>query len=154
MSANAVRAAEVVAEARAWIGTPVQWQQAVKGRGCDCRGLVAGVARALGLPEGEALPARVMDYGRAVPVYRLNAGLVATFDRVPEMAPGDVLLLRMGGTAQHLGVFTGPGVVHAYGRGQRHVLHRVIETPLASALRAWPLDSIWRWRSVDYGAAL
>lgn len=150
MTANAVRACEVVAEARSWAGTPVKWGQAVKGRGCDCKGLVAGVARALGLPEGDTLHARMSAYPKAVPVHLLREGLALTLDRVRDLLPGDVLLLNMAGSPQHLGLYTGEGIVHAYGRGPRHLLHRVIETPVETALRAWPLDSAWRWRSVDY----
>lgn len=152
MTANAVRAADIIAEARSWLGTPVRWQASVKGVGADCKGLVWGVARSLGLPEGEALHARMADYSKMVPVNLLRQGLTATFDPVRAYAPGDVLLMTIGGLACHLGIFTGEGVIHAYGRGPRHLLRCVIETPMASASRAWPLDSAWRWRSVDYGA--
>jgi cell wall-associated NlpC family hydrolase len=37
----------VAAEALTWIGTPFVWGQSVKERGCDCKGLIAGVAREL-----------------------------------------------------------------------------------------------------------
>lgn len=104
------------------------------------------------MPEGDSLHARIADYPRMVPVNLLKQGLAATFRSVTEPAPGDVVLMRLGGLPQHLGVFTGPGVVHAYGRGPRHLLQCVVETPLSAAFRAWPLDSVWRWRSVDYGS--
>ena len=37
----------IIAEARAWIGTPYRHQARCKGVGCDCLGLVRGVWRAL-----------------------------------------------------------------------------------------------------------
>ena len=40
-----VRNAAIVSEARAWIATPYVHQQATKGAGCDCLGLVRGVWR-------------------------------------------------------------------------------------------------------------
>jgi cell wall-associated NlpC family hydrolase len=152
-STHAVRADQVVAEYRAWRDTPIEWGQCAKGVGCDCKGVIVGTARALGLPEGDSLHAGMADYPKRVPVPLLRAGLAATLDRVRDPLPGDVLLMCMDGKAQHLGGFTGTGVVHAYGRGPRHLLRCVIETPIDVALRAWPLDSAWRWRSVAYGVA-
>jgi hypothetical protein len=37
----------IVAETRAWIGTPYRHQASLKGVGCDCLGLVRGVWRAV-----------------------------------------------------------------------------------------------------------
>ena len=39
--------ADVLAIARAWIGTPYRHQGAVKGVGCDCLGLIRGIWREL-----------------------------------------------------------------------------------------------------------
>lgn len=151
MTANAVRAADVVAEARSWLGTPFHWQASVKGVGCDCKGLVAGVARQLGLPEAQGAYAAMASYGEAVPVPLLRRGLAETLDRVAEAEAGDVLLLQAGGKAQHLGIFTGDAVIHCWGRGRKGLLRCVIATPAATAFRAWPLDSAWRFRSVIHG---
>lgn len=41
--------AEIVAEARSWVGTPYIHQQRLKGAGVDCVGLILGVGRALDL---------------------------------------------------------------------------------------------------------
>jgi len=38
---------EVVAAARAWLGTPYRHRASVRGAGCDCLGLLRGVWRAL-----------------------------------------------------------------------------------------------------------
>ena len=53
--------ATIVAEARAWIGTPYRHQGSLKGIGCDCLGLVRGVWRAVAGAEPEAVPAYAPD---------------------------------------------------------------------------------------------
>ena len=47
MNAPLTRAA-IVAEARAWIGTPYRHQASLKGIGCDCLGLLRGIWRGEG----------------------------------------------------------------------------------------------------------
>lgn len=136
--------ADIVTEAESWLGTPFHWQAGVKGAGCDCKGLIWGVARELGLPEAASPYAAMADYGTQVPTALLREGMASTFVRVDEAEPGDVLLLRWRGRAQHLGITTGRALIHTYSGGPR----QVIATPLSVALRAWPLDSVWRWRSL------
>ena len=51
----------IVAEARAWIGTPYRHQASLQGVGCDCLGLVRGVWRALNGAEPEPTPAYAPD---------------------------------------------------------------------------------------------
>lgn len=40
-----ITAADIVVEARSWIGTPYAHGAALKGTGCDCLGLVRGIWR-------------------------------------------------------------------------------------------------------------
>ena len=56
----------IIAEARAWIGTPYRHQASLKGVGCDCLGLVRGVWRALHGAEPEATPRLYARLGRGV----------------------------------------------------------------------------------------
>lgn len=132
----------VWAEALAWKGTPFVWQASVKRVGCDCKGLLVGVARDLGRPEADSLPARISDYGSRVPVAALKAGLAELFDRARTPEVGDILLLNFAGHPQHLAIFGGATVIHTYNRGPR----QVIEQSFAVVARHWPVDSIWRWR--------
>ena len=137
--------AQIAACAETWIDVPFHWQGTVR-KGCDCKGLIAGVAREMGRPEADSVEALAGDYGGKVDAVRLKAGLARMFDRVAERQAGDVLLLRMGGVAQHLAIYapteanpdriieampTGPGKV----RPSRATLGRI--------------DSIWRWRNTD-----
>src|SRR5687768_13422801 len=101
----------VATEAREWIGTPFAWQQSAKGKGCDCKGLLWGVARELGFPEAESLYAKVANYSptRPVPSALLKEGFAAIFDPVASIEdarPGDILLLRttIGGPAGHIAI--------------------------------------------------
>lgn len=143
-SGHAALAAALVAEAEGWIGTPFVWQGRVRGVGADCKGLLAGVAAACGRAEGASLEALAGDYGARVPVPRLRAGLARLFDRVPgeERLPGDVLLVRMAGQAQHLAL-AAPSARHPA---------RSIEAVIGARVgfyRRPPevVDSVWRWRA-------
>lgn len=136
---------DVIAEAREWLGTPFQWQASLKGVGCDCKGLIWGVARALGLPEAAAAYASVADYSSKVPIHLLRKGLAETLQPVETPEPGDVLLMRMAGRPQHLGFFAGKHVIHTYSRGPASM---VIPTPIETAFRAWPLAAVYRFPSL------
>lgn len=140
---------DVVAEAREWVGTPFHWQASLKKIGCDCKGLVVGIARELKLPEGQGEFAKLAsDYGDRVPVALLKKGLRATLEPVAgEPEPGDVMLLLVSGRAQHLAIFTGSEIIHCWGRG---TVQSVLAHPWnAAAQRLWPVDSVWRFGSLQ-----
>jgi NlpC/P60 family putative phage cell wall peptidase len=98
----------IVAEARAWMGTPYRHQASRKGVGCDCLGLVRGVWRALLGEEPERVPGYTRDWSEAGDVEALaEAGRRHLVEIDPAMArPGDVLVFRMrpGGPAKHAGI--------------------------------------------------
>jgi cell wall-associated NlpC family hydrolase len=133
----------IALEAEQWLGTPFQWQASLKGVGADCKGLIAGVARACGRQEGESLEAMAGDYGAQVPAARLRAGLAALFDQVATAQPGDVLLLKCGGKAQHLAI-----AAPIEGQPSRTVqaLHTGPRKVIAIRQPRDTIDSIWRWR--------
>ena len=139
----------VAQEAISWVGTPFIWQQATKGAGCDCKGLIAGVAKQLGLPEGDSLEALTKDY-MVVHEERLLAGLRTHFDVVAKNQPvelGDVILMVVGRKKQHLAICVEvteeepSKIVHCYGEGPA----AVIMVPVGTAHLA-AIDSYWRWR--------
>lgn len=127
----------VVAEARAWIGTPYVHQASVRGAGADCLGLLRGVWRAVVGPEPEAVPAYTPDWGEAAhdEVLARAAARWLAARPLDSEAPGDVLLFRMreGSVAKHLGIAAEVGprasFVHAY------TGHGVIESPLSAPWR-------------------
>ena len=115
---NGPTRADVVAEARAWIGTPYRHQASAKGAGADCLGLVRGVWRALYGAEPETPPPYTADWAERAdgePLREAAERVLALRGASPEV--GDVLLFRMlsGGPAKHLGILTTPDrFVHAY----------------------------------------
>ena len=116
----------VVAEARAWMGTPYRHQASLKGVGCDCLGLVRGVWRALLGEEPERVPGYTRDWAEAGGVEALaEAGRRHLVEIDPATArPGDVLVFRMaaGGPAKHAGILISgdlSGGVRLGGDGRR-----------------------------------
>ncbi len=127
--------------ARTWSATPFHWEAAVKGVGCDCRGLLTGVARELGRPEADSIEANLVGYSRRIDQATLLAGLDRLFVRKEKPEPGDVLAFRIRDKVQHLGICTGKRFIHAYSLPPR----QVIETPL-SGLWLNRLAGVWAWR--------
>lgn len=135
--------AQVAAQAEQWIDTPFHWQASVKGVGCDCKGLLAGVARELGLPEGQSVEAMAGDYREGGYQRRLIAGLSRLFDKVSDRQAGDVLLVNIHRKPVHL----------AIAAPLADDPHRAIEALPVGAFRVRPVTilphrvhSIWRWR--------
>ena len=124
--------ADIVTEARRWIGTPYRHQASVRGAGADCLGLVRGVWRALHGAEPEAVPPYSMDWSEPQGEERLWAAALRHLRPVGTAHPGDVLLFRMraGAVAKHLGILSEDGAhprfVHAYNG------HGVIESTLTA----------------------
>jgi cell wall-associated NlpC family hydrolase len=132
----------IAAEAETWLGVPFRWQGRVKA-GCDCKGLLVGVAKACGRPEADSLEALAGDYSFKVPVTALERGLARLFDRVNERRPGDVLLLKVAGKPQHLAIAAPqPGrpsrAIQATHTGKQQVVQSGIPRDM--------VHSIWRWR--------
>jgi NlpC/P60 family putative phage cell wall peptidase len=109
----------IIAEARAWIGTPYRHQASLKGVGCDCLGLVRGVWRAVMGTEPERAPPYAPDWAEAAGRETLAEAAGRHMTRVPpnEFAPGDVLLFRWRAEmpAKHAAIVTASDrMVHAH----------------------------------------
>lgn len=114
-----IGSAAIVAEARAWIGTPFRHQASLQGVGCDCLGLLRGVWRAFYGDEPEPVSAYTPDWAEASGVEALAEA--ARRHLVPigctAFAAGDVLLFRWraGLPAKHAAIATSAGtMVHAH----------------------------------------
>lgn len=111
--------AEIVAEARAWLGTPYRHQASLKGVGCDCLGLVRGVWRGTVGQEPERAPPYVPGWAEATGEEMLAAAGFRHLMAVPcdAVMPGDVLLFRWRAhlPAKHAAILTSPAtMVHAH----------------------------------------
>lgn len=141
-----MKRAEIVEEARSWIGTPYEHMGRTKGIGVDCSQHVIAVAIALGyLPEDFQLPRhaprphpRIFD--------RLRAYLKEV--AVAEAKPGDVLVLCFDlkkRIPQHMGFKTDVGICHL---SPLTDLARVVE----HHIDAWVTErivSVWRFSGVE-----
>jgi NlpC/P60 family putative phage cell wall peptidase len=115
--------AQIVSEAREWIGTPWKHQASVKGVGCDCIGLIRGIARAVGLTDpfvtGEA--ARFAGYGRT-PDADLLLEACGDYLDPGQGALGDILVMRFEKEPQHFALISclAPRrIIHAYAQARK-----------------------------------
>lgn len=120
--------ADVLAEARRWVGTPWHHQARLRGVGVDCGGLVVGVAHALGLRLDDYPPG----YGRQPDGHSLRAWIEARFTRISVMEEGCMPLMEWyAGRPQHVGILARVGddwgIVHAWAQ-----MRQVVEHPLGA----------------------
>lgn len=133
MTEQACSAEEIVARARAWIGTPYAHQSSCRGAGTDCLGLLRGIWRELLGPEPEPVPSYTPDWSEPNHSEDMLAAAGRHLDPVDtgQARPGDVVVLRMrdGGVAKHVGILARSPLghetlIHAYSG------HGVVESPL------------------------
>lgn len=144
-------AAAVVAEARAWAGTPFHHLGRQRGVAADCAGLVIGTAHALHLlPDLDDVtdyaPWPVSYAGDAI-TRLCSQHLTHAGHALP--VPGAVVLLAVGRSrCPHLGIWTNAatwGIVHA-----NQIARRVVETGWSEPHRAG-IVATWLIPGVTYG---
>jgi NlpC/P60 family putative phage cell wall peptidase len=109
---------EIVAAARAWIGTPYHHQASVRGVGTDCLGLVRGIWRDLYGTDAEVPPAYSRDWAEANNREAMLEAASRHLKAIPVMAigPGDVIVfrLRQGFVAKHAAIVASAStMIHA-----------------------------------------
>ncbi len=143
---------DVAAEAMSWAGTPFAHQASLRGVGCDCGGLVRGVAVALGCigqAEFDRAFAPFAGYPRQ-PNGTLQAICDTFMARVPFADIGDAVLMNYAdiGEPHHLAfVVDYPadaalGLVHALARPGRVVYHRFSAEFRARVVQAYRLPGV------------
>lgn len=134
---------QIIAEARTWDRVPFLHGHYHKS-GCDCLGLLRGVAIALGIDASNGNPKlkHLIGYGRQPDPAKMREGLSIFLDEIPlvEAREGDIVWMRMeqnvAADPQHLGILMPGGyIIHALEREKRVVHHR--------------LDRRWRDRFVS-----
>lgn len=111
---------QILAAARAEIGTPFRHQGRVSGKALDCAGLICHVAAAVGLEYFDQ-----QGYSRQPSQGLLESALdgqpCLVRVALADMQAGDVLLMRFAGDPQHLAIFAGwsdvyqgEGIIHAW----------------------------------------
>jgi NlpC/P60 family putative phage cell wall peptidase len=140
--------AEILAEARSWIGTPWLHQASCKGVGADCIGFGAGVAAACGSAEAKRFLATPewRRYGRHPEADFLFRVCDELMDRIEISAAtvGDVLVFNCGKHPMHFGIVGDDGrMLHAYLKARR-----VCEHQLDAGWRA-RIERAYRIRGVE-----
>ena len=127
----------IVACARGWIGTRFHHQGRIKKTadhkgGVDCLGLLVGVASELHINGKDGLPLALADeanYSHQPDTQRLRTQLETLLYPVEiyAIAAGDVVLLRVDDSPQHLGIISdgapGLGLIHSYAPARAVVEH-------------------------------
>jgi len=142
-------AADIVAHARGWLGTPFHHQARLKGVGCDCLGLIVGVVNELELKDAIGTPLATYDevtYSREPDGAYLTEKLVGLLDEVPlvDMQAGDLALFRVRDNPQHLAILTDYegtiGMIHCFAQARRVVEHRLDDDWKSRLLK------VFRWQ--------
>lgn len=137
---------DVVRVARGWLRTPFNHQASVKGVGCDCIGLVAGVAAELGMPDAARWLADVRrrSYTAEPDEKMLLEAASEYLVEIPfhQLRMADIPLMRVRGgvKAQHFGILSSDNpryLIHAYAQS-REVVENVFDGEWAArAVRAY-----------------
>lgn len=124
----------IVAECRAWIGTPYCHRACVRGVGCDCLGLVRAVWRRLHGSEPMTIPAYSTDWQEAGSGRALLEAVECLCPPVAEIRQGDLLLFgwRRNGRPRHCGISSAP--------------FRFIHVTQHNGVHEVALDGTWRRR--------
>ncbi len=137
MSASIESTALIVNAARGWLGTPFHHQARQKGIGCDCLGLIIGIAEELQLPSRTGKP--LYFYDRQDYHYRRDAALLLPQLQQymwpsKQLALGNIVVLQLCRMPQHIGIL-------AINENEFNFIHacmrhkKVIEQPLRPSLQ-------------------
>lgn len=115
--------ADIVNEARKYVGTPYRHQGRLLGVGLDCGGLILVVGKALELLDYNAQPI----YGRSPSGMQMQALCDEYLERCAwdDRRVGNIGLFAFVTEPQHLGIFTGDGLIHVLMQARRCVEHRL-----------------------------
>ena len=140
---------QIVAEARSWLGTRWHHQASVKGVGCDCAGLVIGVARSLGIEGIEEYEgsSEMHGYGRQPTADTLRKACAQFFLPVPPrpLLAGNILLMRFSNEPQHFALLAGgdpPHIIHAYAQARMTVEHALDALWLSRVVAAYSYKGV------------
>ena len=153
---------QIVSQARTWLRTPFHHQARLKGKGCDCLGLIVGVVNELGLKDKNGVKLAAYDeitYPKEPDGAYLIEKLTGLLAEVPivDARAGDLALFKVRENPQHLAILTdyAPagvggaasgneqptlGMIHCYARARRVVEHRLDDDWKSRLLK------VFRWQ--------
>jgi NlpC/P60 family putative phage cell wall peptidase len=129
MPSNITRA-DVVTEARTWLGTPFLHQGFHRSIGCDCIGLIKGLSMALQLTDfdPDSPEAKLFNgYRRSPDPTRMRAGIGRWLRPIKpaEAMLADVLYMAWNAEPQHVALVTDIGIIHSFSFAGKVVEHRM-----------------------------
>lgn len=140
---------QVLVEARAWIDTPYQHLQCVRGVAVDCDHMIIGVCRNLGLvaPDFDVPPYFMMPDG--VTLMKLCRTYMTEVP-IADMQIGDVAIIVVDKVPQHMGILGnyrhgGFSIIHAINNIDRP---RVVETRLMLT-RITRLEAVFKLPGIE-----
>lgn len=146
--------ADILAEARSWIGTKWAHGQMTKHAGADCLGFLAGIALALGYVDARRVmrDERFRAYGRSPDPAMLDEVCEGYLDPIPAaVGIGDVLRMTPphGIYAQHFALVSGfdgapTQIIHCTSAYPRAVTEHGIDAEWRSRIKR-----IYAWRGVE-----
>lgn len=125
---------DIVAQARTWLGTPFHHQARLKGKGCDCLGLVVGVVDELGLKDANGVKLAAYDevsYSKEPNGAYLTEKLTGLLLEIPieDASAGDLALFKVRENPQHLAILSDYegmlGMIHCFAPARKVVEHRL-----------------------------
>jgi NlpC/P60 family putative phage cell wall peptidase len=136
---------DIVQAARGWIGTRWQHQASVKGAACDCVGLIAGVAKEVGLIASITLP----PYDRQADGRSMIDLCTRYMTRIniSDLDAGDVAVMRFDQNPTHLAfvapyLYGGFSVIHASAPARAVVEHQLDDTWRSRIVAAFALPGV------------
>lgn len=129
---------EIVAAARAQVGTPFRHQGRRPGEALDCVGLGAVVAGRWHDVLEPAAYGRMPERGLLLQWIERQPFL----HRVEAMQPGDALLMRFGREPQHMAIYAGKTIIHSYAKVGRVVEHNLDETWRRRIVAVYRFDGV------------
>ena len=122
----------IIDKAREYKGTPYVHQRR-NVAGLDCIGLIITV----GLDLGYQIDHSRYAYEKIPNPNVLYGGLDENFTRVIKYQPGDILVFRFTIEPQHVAIYTGDTIIHAYEKATKVVEHRFSNSWRSRVLRAY-----------------
>ena len=140
---------QIVSTARTWLGTPFHHQARLKGKGCDCLGLIIGVVDEMGLKDAHGRLLSSYDeitYPKEPDGAYLIDKLTDILIEVPiaDACAGDLALFKVRENPQHLAILSDYentlGMIHSFAPSRRVVEHRLDDDWKSRLLK------VYRWQ--------
>lgn len=133
---------EIIKIAREWIGTPFHEQARQKHFGCDCIGLIIGIAKEIGAISltGKTWQAcDIIQYNTLQDNHMLLSEMPKHFLCINHSAiiPGDILLMEVQCNHYHICLYDTKGIIHACSSIGKVAYHKMIPN--------WKIISTFRY---------